>query len=111
MATVALRISKMTRGDQELNQPATVTAKYVPEIADGTIVFQRQGDVDLDFVRAPSGIRAVTLRSFLKGKFDRFFRERSQPQKVVLGERMPNMPPLVLSSVVLANGWAQVSLR
>ena len=111
LASVSLRISKMTRGDQELNQPATITAKYLPVIADGSIVFERQGEVELDFVRAPSGIRAVTLRSFLKGKFDRFFRERSEPQRLVLGERMRNMPPLILSSVVFSDGWAQVSLR
>ncbi len=108
---VHLRISKMTRGDQELSQPATVTAIYRSQIADGQIKFVRQGDVELSFVRAPSGFRAVALRSFLKGKFDRFFREESEYRSLTFGGRTPNIPQLTVQQVAFENGWATLTIR
>lgn len=111
LANITLRISRMTRGEQELAEPATVSAKYRATVQDGVLTLQRQGDVELNFVRAAGGVRAVTLRAFLKGKFDKFFKEVGQTKRIVLGGRMPNMPPLVLTGVVFGNGWAQISLR
>ncbi len=111
VATVTLRILKMSRGDQELPQPASITAKYVPIIAGGELVFQRQGDVELEFVRAPTGLRAVTLRSFLKGKFDRFFRERTEPRRITFPTKIPNVSQLAVTGVTLEDGWAQFTVR
>lgn len=111
LANVILRISRMTRGEQELAEPATVSAKYRASVQDGVVTLQRQGDVELNFVRAAGGVRAVALRAFLKGKFDKFFKEAGQTQRIVLGGRVPNMQPLVLSNIVFGNGWAQISLR
>lgn len=111
LANISLRISRMTRGDQELAEPATVLARYRASVQDGVLRLERQGDVELTFARASGGVRGVTLRAFLKGKFDKFFKESGQTQRISVGDRIPNMPPLVLSNVVLGNGWAQISLR
>ncbi len=101
LATVTLRIAKMANQDQTLEQPATVTAKYKPVLSGGYLVLERQGDVDLKFVRAASGFRSVALRSFFKGKFDKLFREKTQPQPVVFPTKIPNVSQLAVSNVTL----------
>ncbi len=111
LATVTLRIAKMANQDQTLEQPATVTAKYKPVLSGGYLVLERQGDVDLKFVRAASGFRSVALRSFFKGKFDKLFREKTQPQPVVFPTKIPNVSQLAVSNVTFNKGWAQFTLQ
>jgi hypothetical protein len=111
LARVAVRATQMTRADQELNQAVTISAVYQPIVQGGEVVFERQGEVQLDFAGASRGIRQVTLRSFLKGKFERLFRERTEPQRLTLGRQMPNVPPLSLAGLRLEDGWAQVALQ
>lgn len=111
LVTVTLRIAKMANQDQTLDQPATVTAKYKPVLGSGYLTLERQGEVDLKFVRAASGIRAVALRSFFKGKFDKLFREKSQPQRVIFPTQIPNVSQLAVSNVTFNKGWAQFTLQ
>ncbi|MCC6508908.1 MAG: hypothetical protein IT423_07360 [Pirellulaceae bacterium] len=111
LAIVSLRIVKMSSGEQELPQPATVVAKYRPVVAGGYLVLERQGDVEMLFLNAPRGLRAVTLRSFFKGKFDKLFKERSEPRSVSFTTRMPNLPQLTVSNVTFSHGWAQLTVQ
>lgn len=111
LVMVTLRIAKMANKDQTLDQPATVTAKYKPVLNSGYLILEREGDVDLKFVRAASGIRAVALRSFFKGKFDKLFREKSQPQRVTFPTQIPNISQLAVSNVTFNKGWAQFTLQ
>ena len=111
LAIVTLRIAKMANKDQTLDQPATVTARYKPVLNSGYLVLERDGEVDLKFVRAASGIRAVALRSFFKGKFDKLFREKTQPQRVTFPTQIPNVSQLAVSNVTFNMGWAQFTLK
>lgn len=111
LAIVTLRIAKMANKDQTLDQPATVTAKYKPVLNGGYLTLERDGEIDLKFVRAASGIRAVALRSFFKGKFDKLFREKTQPQRVAFPTQIPNISQLAVSKVTFMKGWAQFTLQ
>lgn len=106
-----LRITRMANQDQALTQPAMVKAVYKPVLSGGYLVMERQGDVELEFVKSPTGFRAVTLRSFFKGKFDKLFREKSQPQRVTFPTRIPNVSQLAVSNVTFNKGWVQFTLQ
>jgi hypothetical protein len=106
-----LRITRMTRGDQSLDDAALITAVYAPSYADGVVTLDRQGDVEINFPRASRGLRAVTLRSFLKGKFDAFFKEQIVTKPIDLSKSFPNAPNLDVDSIQLDDGWVQVGMR
>ena len=101
----------MTRGSQALDDGAFVTAIYRPSYADGVLTFQREGEVDVTFARAQRGLRVVTLRSFLKGKFDMFFKEQIVTQRLDVAQQFPNLPALVVDALAIDDGWLQVGLR
>ncbi len=111
LAMVRLRLSKMANAEQSLDQPATVTAKYRPVLGGGYLVLERQGDVELEFLRAPSGFRAVALRSFFKGKFDKLFRPQTEPKLVTFPTKIPNISHLAVSNVTFNSGWAVFTLQ
>lgn len=106
-----LRISSMTRGEQRLADPALITATYLPSFEEGRVVLRREGAVDIDFARVSRGIRAVTLRSFLKGKFDRLFQEEIVTEQIAFGDSLPNAPAIALSSFTIDDGWLQIALQ
>lgn len=108
---IKLRITRMTRGSQALDDGAFVKAVYVPDFSQGVLTLTRQGEVELTFARASRGLRVVTLRSFLKGKFEAFFKEQFVSQRLDLASRFPNLPRLTFDSWKIDNGWLQVGLR
>lgn len=109
--TIKLRIVRMTRGEQELNDNAIIKAVYRPQYANGVISLLRQGPVEISFTQAERGFRVVTLRSFLKGKFDAFFKEQMDFERLDLAASTPGMPGLDVDTIQLDDGWLQVGLR
>ncbi len=109
--TIKLRITQMTRGNQSLDDGAFVTAVYSPSYSDGVLTLTREGLVDVTFARASRGLRVVTLRSFLKGKFDMFFKEQIVTQRLDLANRFPNLPKFALAVMKIDNGWLQLGWR
>ncbi len=110
-AKIILRITKMTRGDQSLQEPAIISATYTPTLQDGGLRLQRDTDVEVEFVRSTRGVRAVTLRSFLKGKFENTFKEEIVTKPLDLTQKFPRAPNLMLNALTLDDGWVQVGLR
>lgn len=119
---ITVRLSRMERGDQSLIEPLIVTAVYQPIAVDGKTELIRQGEVRIDLVGEQSrGTRAVTLQAFLKGKFDKFFREKlldkapdeENPPAMLakLKERFPNLPKLQVADLKIEQGWLQAALR
>jgi hypothetical protein len=63
----------------------------------------------------------VTLQAFLKGKFDKLFRERlldkpieanePDPMLASMRERFPNLPDLKVADLKMEQGWMQAVLR
>lgn len=119
---ITVRLSRTERGDQSLNEPLIVTAIYQPISVDGKTELVRQGEVRIDLVgERARGTRAVTLQAFLKGKFDKFFREKlldeapdeENPPAILakLKERFPNLPKLQVADLKIEQGWLQAALR
>ncbi len=107
-----IRTTKLDRGDQALEQPATIEAAYRIELTDGTIQLHRQGDVKIDFAgKAQRGLRAVTLRSFLKNKFDGVFKPELLEKPIRLSDRIPaNLPKLNIIEIQVDDGWIQATV-
>lgn len=108
---IILKISQMTRGDQVLADPAIITATYLPNFYDGVLTLKREGPVTIDFTRESRGVRVVTLRSFLKGKFETTFKEEFVTKRIDLNGRFPRAPHLTVDHLNLGDGWLQVGLR
>jgi hypothetical protein len=119
---ITVRLTRMERGDQALDQPLTVTAVYAPNAVEGRTELVRQGEVRIDLIgRQARGTRAVTLQAFLKGKFDKLFREKlmDKPANEAdapammsdLKKRFPNLPNLQLSELKTEQGWLQAVMR
>lgn len=106
--TIKLRVTQMTRGEQTLDDGSFVTAVYAPSYSNGVLKLTRQGEVDVAFARATRGLRVVTLRSFLKGKFDKFFKEQIVTQRLDMADRFPNLPKLKLAVMKIDKGWLQL---
>ncbi len=109
---LTLRISQMTRGDQVLKQDAAVSATYRPTIYNGFLRLDREGEVKIEFFGKISNIGAVSMRAFLKGKFEETFKPLLVNAPVTLPPpKQPNVPPVQISSLQLDNGWVQVGLK
>ncbi len=111
LITVKLRIVRMTRGAQALDDSSIVTAVYRPTYSNGVVNLNREGPVDVSFTRASRGLRVVTLRSFLKGKFDMFFKERIVTRRLDQWSLPAGVPQLTVDTLKLEDGWIQVGLR
>lgn len=109
--TIKLRIVRMTRGAQSLDDSAIVTAVYRPSYSNGVVILDREGPVDVSFTRASRGLRVVTLRSFLKGKFDMFFKEQIVTRRLDQLSLPARVPQFIVDSLQIDNGWVQVGLR
>ncbi len=108
---IILKISQMTRGEQVLADPAIITATYLPSFYDGVLTLTREGPVTIDFTRESRGVRVVTLRSFLKSKFETTFKEQFVTKRIDLNGRFPRAPQLTIDSMNLDDGWLQVGLK
>lgn len=109
---LTLRIGQMTRGDQVLKQDATVSATYRPTIANGNLRLDREGDVKIEFYGKISNIGAVSMRAFLKGKFEETFKPVLVNTPVDLpAPKQANVPRVQISGLLLDNGWVQINLN
>jgi hypothetical protein len=113
LVTFRIRTTNLDRGDQALEQDAAISADYKVILVDGTIQLERQGEVQIDFSgKQQRGVRAVTLRSFLKRKFDEVFRVQLLDKPVRVTEKLPaELQNLQLTSVVIDDGWIQAQVK
>ena len=112
LVKLTLRIGQMTRGDQVLKQDASVTAVYRSTVYNGYFRMDREGDVKIEFFGKISNIGAVSMRAFLKGKFEDTFKPLLVNAPITLpAPKQANVPQVQISNLQLDNGWAQISLR
>ena len=113
LVTFRIRTNKLDRGDQVLDQPASIEASYNVVLIDGTIQLERQGEVKIEFSgKQQRGVRAVTLRSFLKKKFEDVFKHQLLDQPIRITDRLPSdLQGLNLSSIQVDDGWIQAHIR
>jgi hypothetical protein len=113
LITFLIRTERSEKGAQSLDQSATVTAKYAVALSDGGLQLVRQGDVDIVFEGdADRGTRAVILRSFLKNKFEKVFRENLFDRAIRIADELPdNVPDMNIASIKIDDGWIQATLN
>ncbi len=109
--TVKLRTTQMSRGDQVLEDYAIATAVYRPSFADNRVSLAREGEVNLEFPRTSRFMRVLTLRSFLKAKFNEFFKEAIVTEPVNLQKILPKAPAMTIGSLKIDDGWVQIGVR
>ncbi|MEZ6135654.1 MAG: hypothetical protein R3C53_12160 [Pirellulaceae bacterium] len=102
-----LRVTKMTRRAQVLNDSLTITVTYQPSYRDGVLTMTRVGDIDI----SGRGTRATALRAFLKRKLEETFKEQVATKRLDLKQQFPNAPELVINSIKIDGGWVQVGMR
>lgn len=108
-----IRTLKLRKEDQGLNKAATIEAAYRVEIADGAVQLLRDGDVNVEFSgKEQKGVEAVTLRTFLRNKFEQLFRPELLDKPFRWSERLPDQfRDLQLASLAIDDGWMQLQLR
>ncbi len=108
-----LRTTKLEREGQSLDQSSTVEAAYRVVIADNTVQLVREGDVNVEFSGTQQkGVRAVTLRTFLKNKFEQLFRPELFDKPIDWTERLPeSFRDLQLASLTIDDGWMHVQMK
>lgn len=113
LITIRVRLNKLEKGDQALRQPALIQATYRPVLDDGALQLIREGEVKIEFFgRQDRGVRAVSLRSFLKNKFSEFLKEELLDVPLRLSDKLPpEFQDLSLAGVVSDSGWLQVHLN
>ena len=112
LITLRIRTTKLDRGDRDLDQSADIQASYKPELVDGKLQLVRQGDVHIRFYgKQATGMRASTLRTFLKRKFDEVFKEQLLDKPLDITEKLPErFADVQLQDVTSDFGWLQVHL-
>ncbi len=113
LITIRVRLNKLEKGDQALKQPALIQATYRPVLEDGALQLKREGEVKIEFSgKQDRGVRAVSLRSFLKTKFSEFLKEELLDVPLKLSEKLPpEFQSLDLVSISSESGWLQVHLN
>lgn len=113
LITIRVRLNKLEKGDQALKQPALIQATYRPALEDGALQLKREGEVKIEFYgKQDRGVRAVSLRSFLKTKFSEFLKEDLLDVPLRLSEKLPpEFQSLDLVSISSESGWLQVHLN
>ena len=107
---VAMRAVDFKKGDRGLNQPTTITAKFLPVRAGNSVYLERQGDVDIQLAQE-RGLGVVTMRAFMKSKFDKLFPERTKEQQIDTSRIGPKLPPLNVIHLALDEGWLQFGMQ
>jgi hypothetical protein len=74
-----IRGTRFTRGDQEIKRSLVISAKYVMEQGAQGLKMTRQGDVTVDFAKSSGtqSVQQVTMRTFMKKKFEKLFKAES----------------------------------
>lgn len=113
LASITLRIVRMTRGTETLNEALSITTSYIPRFDANRLILSRQGEVTVTSDRETRGVKATALRSFLKSKFDKTFRETIETEPLNLA-RFPQLQNLRLDLQQVAfkmdHGWLQVAV-
>lgn len=113
LVTFRIRTTRLDKGDQALPHSATIEATYQIVVADNAIQLNRQGDVRVEFSeRNQRGSRAVTLRGFLRRKFEEVFKAELLDKPFRPFDKLPQeLAGLQLTSITMDDGWIQLNAQ
>ena len=109
--TILLKFREFTSGDREL-KGVNISAAYQAE-RDGTrLVFVRQGDLIVKREDDKAGgkipVGEVALRSILRKKFSKLFKDRIEGEGLELPGKYKSLGKLPVGDYLMENGWAAV---
>ena len=108
---IAIRLDRLTRGDNVINQPVEIAATYRIE-KDAVIRLARADEVNVEFLEKPrSASVATVVRTFLKRKFNNLFRAEIALDPSALAERFPNAKSVSLVDFDANEGWLKTDWR
>jgi hypothetical protein len=103
---IIIRGKRFGRGDQEVRKLLEISATYAVEKMPDRARLVRQGDVQVDFVgRAKLSTSDVTMKAFMKRKFDGLFKPEIVSEGLVLPERWKNIGKLQLQQLGCDQSW------
>lgn len=117
MIAITVRLIRMTRGKQILKESLSITTKYIPQLVGDRLTLTRQGEVAVTSEKVESGTIQSVMRSFVKSKFDKIFRESFVTEPLTLSKLQARLPPesnlrLDIKRVTfrIDQGWLQVAV-
>jgi chorismate mutase len=117
LIAVTVRLGRMTRGKQTLDESLSITTKYLPQLVGDRLTLTRQGEVVVTSDKQTKGAGPSALRSFLKNKFDKTFRTSIVTEPLIFAKlqaRFPQTSNLQLDirrvTFHIDQGWLQVAL-
>jgi chorismate mutase len=120
MIAITVRLIRITRGKQPpLDEALSISTKYLPQLVGDQLILTRQGEVVVVSDKQTRGSVPAALRSFIRNKFDKTFRnsvttEPLSPSLAKLQARMPQTSNLRLDIQRIVfridQGWLQVSV-
>jgi hypothetical protein len=109
--SVLIRFSRFTSGERKLRH-VNLAADYKAKKEGTRLVFERQGEIvvkrdgEQDNQRIPIG--EVALRSILRKKFSKLFKDRIEGEGMELPGKYKSLGKLPVGNYQLENGWAAV---
>jgi hypothetical protein len=111
LVSVGLRVIRMTREKETLNEALSIRASYLPSFDGQVLTLTRHGEVSVTSDGETPGLKATAIRSFMKSKFDKTFRESIVTDQLDFGQ-FPRVNELGLNlshlQFTIDQGWLQV---
>jgi hypothetical protein len=104
--SMAIRGTRFTRGDQAINEPIEISAKYTIEKTATGSKLTRQGEVEVTFLeRERLAAQQVAFKTFLTRKFSALFKPEFVSEGVVLKGRLEKAGKLQVQEIASDRGW------
>jgi hypothetical protein len=106
---MAIRGRRFTRGDQAINEPIEISARYTIEMTDSGSKLTRQGDVEVTFLeRERLAAQHITFKTFLTRKFEAVFKPEIEAEGIVLKGRLAKAGKLQMQDLRSDKGWIAI---
>ncbi len=106
VATVCIRGKRFTRGDQEVRDNIEISTAYRLEKTPTGSRMTRVSDVNIEYVgKKQLTVAQVTMKTFLKKKFENLFKPQTESDGVELPGRWGKPGKLRLDQLICDDGW------
>ncbi|MGE0760265.1 MAG: hypothetical protein AB7F89_19375 [Pirellulaceae bacterium] len=103
---MAIRGRRFTRGDREVRAVVEISATYRLERSGNGAKLTRQGDLVADYVnRENQSVFEITMKSFLRKKFESLFKPEIASDGLMLPEQLRSIGKLHLQQLTSQTGW------
>ena len=104
--TITIEGRQFTRSEQKIRAPIRISAKYTLQITEEGPRITRQGDVAVEYVgREKLSVQQITMKTFLRKKFDSLFKPELAGEGLVLPGRWDRAGKLKVRQLDSGGGW------